>query len=69
MTQAIEHYYLADNCAPLKIFYHTKKPPHLSKSWRLPTVREWDGTRWAMPCFPEISKSTLSKMTYIGFAK
>ncbi len=64
------HYYIEPiTGAPLKVIYHTKKPPHLSKNFKLPTVREWDGEKWIMPCFPEIAKSKLASMVYIGYLK
>lgn len=35
----------------------------LGKTW---VVSEFDGRKWIMPCFPEITWGTLKKCEYIG---
>lgn len=47
---------------------YAKQKPSLTTTPRSGTwvVNEWNGERWVMPCFPEITWGILNKLKFIG---
>jgi hypothetical protein len=64
-----KYYYLCEDESIIRVL--AKRKPSETTVSRSGTwvVYEYDGKKWEMPCFPEITWKRLSELKYIGKVK